>query len=239
MTPRDRSCAWLGQARLTCGSGRRRIRPDRQWRNRRAGAEPGHDGFSKTGSGSRAKEPTSLHRTRGRVAASVRRPMKPVCLVSALHAAPGDSTNTDTDEETGLIVPSASQVGWTGGTRRVRTTRTLYRDRCNGDDPSLRRTNSRRFAAPSVSTSRFRPRTVAVVRRPPSTQADRTMQERRPGPSPSVNISPDPAAGAYVNFGLWLAVDDPGPGARHGCGRPRSPPTTSSTWNMGSRPTVS
>lgn len=65
-----------------------------------------------------------------------------------------------------------------------------YTRRCDGEEPVL-------VMVPRVSVEDVRRRALQRV----------TQQL----PSPSMDMSPAPEIGGYVNFGMWLAVADPGP----------------------------
>ncbi len=181
---------------------------------------------------------------RGRVVASFIAATAAACLVSApVQAAPGDSTNTDTDTDTGSIIPSATQVGWTGGNSSgsdcVWTPAAAIDG--NGDDPVFAEPTregpngtERLYVRSGCGPSQLfwvPPVDVADLR------ADAYDSVSRQLPLPSTNISPDPASGGYVNFGLWLAVDDPGPVSATAAVGPVWVTITAtystSTWNMG------
>lgn len=61
-------------------------------------------------------------------------------------------------------------------------------------------------------------------------------------PLPALNMNPDPAAGGYVNLGLWLAVTDPGGRSVTAAVGPVWVTVTASfdstTWDMGNRDSV-
>ena len=68
--------------------------------------------------------------------------------------------------------------------------RFYYRSGCSDDRPNGF------FWVPTVSL--------------PDLRNDAYQRIEKQLPLPDIDVSPDPAAGAFVNFGLWLAVDDPG-----------------------------
>ena len=71
----------------------------------------------------------------------------------------------------------------------------------------------------------------------PDLRADAYQSIEKQLPLPDLDVSPDPAAGAFVNFGLWLAVDDPGVVSATAEAGPVWVTITATyegtTWNMG------
>ena len=145
-----------------------------------------------------------------------------VLIASApAHASPGDSTSTNTDRTTGTIIPTASQSGWTGGGgsgprcdwRRVTGTDIPGTE---GGSPigeweregpeGLELLYYRSGCSDARGSGYFWVPAVSV----PDLRDDAFQRLEKQLPLPGINVSPDPAAGAFVNFGLWLAVDDPG-----------------------------
>ena len=192
---------------------------------------------------------------RGRVTAALIAATAAACLMSApVYAAPGDSTNTDTDEETGTIIPTVSRTGWSGGSSSglrctwtkvpeltgVETDGAAQPGQATGDGVVFQEgPNGREFLYFRSACSNGRPDSYVWV--PNVSAADVRNaafdQLKRQLPDPTTNISPDPAGGGYVNFGLWLAVDDPGPVSATAAVGPVWVTITAaystSTWNMG------
>lgn len=148
------------------------------------------------------------------------------CVANApVLAAPGDSTSTDTNSDTGTIIPTATQQGWTGtsgsGPRCTwqkvpdivetggeiplppqRADGEIVRDGPRGEERFYYRSG----CTDARPNGFFWVPTVSV----PDLRNDAYQRIEKQLPLPGINVSPDPAEGAFVNFGLWLAVDDPG-----------------------------
>lgn len=177
-----------------------------------------------------------------------------VCLAAPAAAAPGRSTNTDTDQRTGTIIPTANQVGWSGGgSSGPRCTWTLVPEVGGvGDDGqgspnagsgarevgrTVNGVPQRLYLRSNCSDGRadglFWVPTVSVT----DVREDAHDQVARQLPLPSPDMSPDPAVGGYVNLGLWLAVEDPGPVSATAAVGPVWVTITaqysSTTWDMG------
>jgi hypothetical protein len=185
---------------------------------------------------------------RGRVVGAVVAAVSAACLSGApLDAAPGDSTSTDTDQQTGTIIPTAIQSvrssSGSGPTCRWDVVTDLgvlgnvganvngewVREGPDGTEVLYYRTDCPDGQAPGYFW--VPPVNVGDLR------ADAYDRVARQLPLPSTNISPDPATGALVNFGLWLAVDDPGAVSATAAVGPVWVTITAtyglSTWDMG------
>jgi hypothetical protein len=176
------------------------------------------------------------------------------CVVGSRTAiaAPGGSTNTSTDPESGTIIPTATQQGWTGtGGSGPRCTWQKVPDivETGGEIPlPPERADGEIVRDGPRGEERFYYRSGCTDNRPngffwvptvsvPDLRADAYQRIEKQLPLPGINISPDPAAGAFVNFGLWLAVDDPGSVSATAEAGPVWVTITAAydgtTWNMG------
>lgn len=181
------------------------------------------------------------------------------CLSGAsIDAAPGDSTNTGKDDNSGTIFGTARRVGWTG---------------TGGSGPRCTWTRVTGFGVLTVGGSTLESKALGdgyVDQRddgdyvlyyrsgctdersdgfywiPPVSIADlrRDAYERVQAalPLPSLNMSPDPSVGGFVNLGLWLSVDDPGGRSATAAIGPVWVTVTaaydSTTWQMGNSDSV-
>ena len=196
---------------------------------------------------------------RGRVALAAIAAVAGTCSVSAPGwAAPGDSTNTGKDDNRGTILGTAGREGWSGsrGSGPMCTwTRVtgfgvigvggsdidshaveggFVDERADGDYVLYHRSACRDgrpdgfYWVPPVS--------AAEVRRDAFRRIERSI------PLPALNMNPDPAAGGYVNLGLWLAITDPGGRSVTASVGPVWVTVTASldsiTWDMGNRDSV-
>ena len=190
---------------------------------------------------------------RGRVALLVLVALAATCVANPrAHAAVGDSTSTDTNSDTGTIIPTATQQGWTGtggsGPRckwqkvpdivETGTDIVLPAEFADGEITRSGPGGEERFYYRSGCTDNrpngfFWVPTVSV----PDLRADAYQSIEKQLPLPDLDVSPDPAAGAFVNFGLWLAVDDPGVVSATAEAGPVWVTITATyegtTWNMG------
>lgn len=168
------------------------------------------------------------------------------------NAAPGGSTNTSTDAESGTIIPTATQQGWTGtGGSGPRCTWQKVPDivETGGDIPLPAAQSDGEIVRDGPrGEERFYYRSGCTDNRPngffwvptvsvPDLRADAYQRIEKQLPLPDLNVSPEPAAGAFVNFGLWLAVDDPGVVSATAEAGPVWVTITATydgtTWNMG------